>query len=318
MFFLINFKENITINQNTFIMKKLFIATASLALLLPLSCSKDETTEIEPVEPEVTQQDELTIENSLDNLVGDHLDSHFEVIEYPDGTKKESITIGDDGVMPEEQFNEIVEDYKLALQAKEEGKDFKQFRTNNLVNLRGRSTRTIRILGLNQGDRKLSQREINGLYGAVNMYNELGLRIKFNITLGRDQGGFDIVVRRRFIKGYGGKAQFPRNGNPGTFIYSNSQTGDNKYSYNAIKHLMAHEIGHCIGMRHNDWMNRITCNKNKPKRESSANGNIYITGPRGADRSDGGSIFNACVPTRSTNGNFNRNDRNFLYTLYGF
>ena len=54
-----------------------------------------------------------------------------------------------------------------------------------------------------------------------------------------------------------GVAGFPTGGNPYKWIQIFS--GTDSYNTNIIEHLITHEMGHCIGMRHTDWFSRQSC-----------------------------------------------------------
>ena len=283
------------------------------ALILMMSCESDKSADelTSPTNKSGTvEREEDVIPLRLEDLVGDHLDTTYETFELEEGNIVESVVIGGDGFMPQPQFESIVD------KVRNSNPGAKQFRTSNLVSAPFGRVRTITIRGVNSGNRRLSGRELTGLRQAVDLYNRLNLRIRFQLSFGPDNGNSDIFVRRRFIGGFGGIAQFPRNGGrPGSYIFLNSQTGAGNITDNAIRHLMAHEIGHTIGMRHNDWNTRLSCFRDNQGRESTASGVIYVNGPgAGIDRN---SIYNACLSIANTNGQFNQNDINFLRALYG-
>jgi Dual-action HEIGH metallo-peptidase len=121
-----------------------------------------------------------------------------------------------------------------------------------------------------------------GLDQALARYNNLNLRIRFQ----RVTSGGNIVISGANLGTSGGgcilgqASGFPTaSGNPsGGFTLSTSSCAVSYLNTaNKADEVMAHEIGHCIGFRHTDYMNRSSCGQNS--NEGSAGiGAINIPG----------------------------------------
>ena len=143
---------------------------------------------------------------------------------------------------------------------------------------------------------------------ALARYNAENLGITFN----RVASGGDIVIRIVNTRQYIASAGFPSGGNPYNEIkYAKTYT---TYSDGFMTTVVAHEIGHCIGFRHTDYMDRsYSCGGSTANEGASTVGAIHIPGtPTVADP---GSWMLACL-SASTNRPFNNNDKTALNYLY--
>ena len=96
-----------------------------------------------------------------------------------------------------------------------------------------------------------------------------------------------------------------------TYSFSTS-TGTTNINF--IATILAHEIGHCIGFRHTDYMNRAYSCGGTAYNEGSANvGAIHIPGTPTA--ADANSWMLACI-AKDVDRPFNANDKIALNYLY--
>lgn len=146
---------------------------------------------------------------------------------------------------------------------------------------------------------------------AIRRYNALGMRL----TMSRVSGTADInIVTFYQVSNTLGSSGFPdANGNPYNTIQMNTYWYSSSTNIGYLASIMAHEMGHCIGFRHTDYMNRqYSCGGRKYNEGSAGVGAIWIPGtPTGPDAN---SWMLAC----SSGGDrpFTANDQIALKALY--
>jgi len=184
-----------------------------------------------------------------------------------------------------------------------------QYRTSNLVT---GLPRTITIIGYTGSCCALTSKMRTALQWAVNNYNRLNTGLNFPLTFGTNYQNKDITVYNNGASGGGGSAGFPfSNGDPYNFVQINA--GTNSFDTNVVEHVMTHEIGHCLGLRHTDYFNRSLSCGTGGNEGSGGVGAILIPGtPSGFDPN---SIMLSCFSS-SEDGEFGQFDIVALETLY--
>ncbi len=176
-----------------------------------------------------------------------------------------------------------------------------QYRTTNLVT---GLPRTITISS--SGD--VSSNVSSAIDVAIARYNGQNL----TLTLQRVASGGQINIK--IVNGgpYIASAGFPSGGNPYNTVKFNRQYQN--WQNSTLASVFAHEIGHCIGFRHTDYMDRsFSCGGSTSNEGASSVGAIHIAGtPTGPDA---GSWMLACIGN-GINRPFNSNDRTALNALY--
>ena len=296
-------------------LRLLFSALVVVTLaLVTFSCDVDDRqSDLEPKPVALTQEQDPQGDAHYHNdaLAGyeaeivEHLDDHSVnlddleqvTVERPDGTVENLFLMEGDIEITEEQLRAIKDDMDAGL---------KQYRTSNLVS----SPQVITVIGYTGGSYALTSKMRTALSWCVNNYNALNTGLTFSLSYAASTSA-DIVVYRNFTNGgAGGSAGFPSNGNP--YKWVQIYAGMENYNTNVNEHVMTHEIGHCMGLRHTDYFSRASCGQNS--NEGSAGvGAIHIPGtPTGIDWN---SVMLACFSS-SEDGEFGFYDRVALEYLY--
>jgi hypothetical protein len=215
------------------------------------------------------------------------------VQKHPEGYLVEGdIVITEDALntKPESQFLRIAE--------------AEQYRTYNLV---GSLPRTITV----RVSTNLPSAYITAADEAIRRYNAENLLVHFTRVT---SGGNIVLSAAPSGAGYLASAGFPSGGNPyGSVLVNSAYLGSNPGT-NYLGTILAHEMGHCIGFRHTDYMARqYSCGGSAYNEGASSVGAVLIPGtPSGPDS---GSWMLACIGT-GQNRPFNSNDRIALNYLY--
>ncbi len=175
-----------------------------------------------------------------------------------------------------------------------------QYRTTELV--AGPRTITISTSG------KVNANVSAGIDLAIARYNAEPIGLIFQ----RVASGGNINIRIVNGGGYIASAGFPSGGNPYYEVKFNRTYQD--WGVPTLGSVLAHEIGHCIGFRHTDYMNRAySCGGSASNEGDGGVGAIHIpntpTGP------DAGSWMLACTGS-TTDRPFNTADKIALAELY--
>jgi len=176
-----------------------------------------------------------------------------------------------------------------------------QYSTNNLV------TSLPRVISVSVSG-SVSTAFSDAVNHAIARYNQQNL----SITFSRVSSGGDIVIRIVNTGQYIASSGFPTNsGDPyNTVKYAKKYT---TYSDGFMTTVLTHEMGHCIGFRHTDYMNRsYSCGIGGNEGDGGVGAN-YIPGT--ATGPDPGSWMLACLSS-TTNRPFNSNDVAALKYLY--
>ena len=182
--------------------------------------------------------------------------------------------------------------------------DEEQYRTTNLV------TGTPRTITVTTSGSNITAGLSTAINDAIARYNAENLSLTF--VRGGSSGGGNINIRVVSTNQYIASAGFPSGGNPyNTIKYAKTY---NNYSNGFMTTVIAHEMGHCIGFRHTDYMSRqYSCGGSAYNEGSAGVGAILIPGtPSGPDPN---SWMLACL-SATTNRPFNANDKVALNYLY--
>jgi hypothetical protein len=244
------------------------------------------------------------------SLLTENVLSKLEAAYFDSSSAKVISFMGETGVMVEDMFFTFQQIDELGSTSNIPNTE--HYRTNNLV------TSLPRVITISM-DPALGTLGSNALNDAIDMYNGENLLISFQRVNfgGRGKNKADIEVTEFYELESGGfitlgiAAGFPtRKGDPAKGFGINSRWFELLNPSRAeVAGTMAHEIGHCIGLRHTDYQTRESCGQNI--NEGSAGvGAIYIPGtPTGSDPT---SLMQSCGPAD----NLNNNDKIALDVIY--
>lgn len=265
-------------------MLKRFLNLAALALVITAlnSCVQDQVTINDSLSADVLQK--------ITNL-GFSADGAFA---YEDG-----VIVEGDIFLTKEDLARGTMDLANSLTIADE----EQYRTTNLV------TGTPRTIVVSTSGSNITAALSTAINDAIARYNAENLSLTF--VRGGSSGGGNINIRVVNTGQYIASAGFPSGGNP-YFEIKYAKTYNN-YSNGFMTTVLAHEMGHCIGFRHTDYMNRSYSCGTGGNEGSSGVGAIHIPGtPTGPDAA---SWMLACL-SATTNRPFNANDKVALAYLY--
>jgi hypothetical protein len=231
-------------------MKKLLAVAAIAALGGILSCQSDEN---------------LSPKNQISKDVADKI--------YNLGFSNQNVQAVEDGYIVEGDI--LLNDADLNAKPSHQLlriAETEQYRTYNLVSV----PRVIKVSISN----KLPASYVAALDEALARYNALGISITFQ----RVSSGANISI----VKGNGNylaSAGFPTSGgSPYNQVKVNS-TAIGSQPQSTVASIIAHELGHCVGFRHTDYMDRsYSCGGSAVNEGASTVGAVQIPGtPSGPD-----------------------------------
>lgn len=187
------------------------------------------------------------------------------------------------------------------------------YRTTNVVSTPASGQRTITVR-LGSG---FPSYYSTGLDQALARYNNLNLKIRFQ----RVTSGGNIVITGRNLGTSGGgcilgqASGFPTSsGNPSSgFVLSTSSCATSYLNTaNKADEVIAHEIGHCIGFRHTDYMNRSSCGQNVNEGTAGV-GAVHIPGTPTTVTGSYNSWMMACTNNSPTFSSADGTALNYVY-----
>jgi len=282
---------------------KLLVAIPVIAFALFITaCQTDgPATQEDEVAEGLTEELTEAEEDFIASLDVNLNDAELQDFVFPDGSTEPRYIVEGDIALTVEEFEQ------LQLSTGELEATIRQYRTYNLCN----SPQTINVIGYTGGGGYgLTNKMQTALSWAINNYNNINTGLYFTLTYGTNYNPYDIVVYRVPNGNVGGVAGFPySNGNPYKWVQIFS--GMDNYNTNTNEHVITHEIGHCVGLRHTDWWNRASCGGGSEG--ANPDGAVHVPGT--PTNIDWNSVMLACFGSNE-DGEFGYYDQVALEYLY--
>jgi len=263
-------------------MRQILLLAAFVALAVGLnSCAKTEPVLVSPVDSGLSQEIKAKI-----NALGFSADEAYAT----DG----GYIVEGDIFLSDEDLSKVSPIQSLIVG------DVEHYRTTNLVTGLPRVLR-VRYTGSTTA---IS----NAINTAISRYNAQGLRVTF---LRVTSSPYHITINNVSGVSYIASAGFPSGGNPyPTISFNTAYAG---WNASTLATVLAHEMGHCIGFRHTDYMNRAYSCGTGGNEGSAGVGAIHIPGtPTGPSAA---SWMLACIGN-GTNRPFTASDVTALNYVY--
>ncbi|WP_375415882.1 M57 family metalloprotease [uncultured Hymenobacter sp.] len=180
-----------------------------------------------------------------------------------------------------------------------------QYRTTEVVSVGAGRTVSVAVSSV------LPAAYVTATDEVIRRYNAENLLIK----LVRVSSGGEITLTEAPRNArYLASAGFPTGGNPFNSVKVNARSIGTANPATYIATILAHEIGHCIGFRHTDYMDRsYSCGGSVSNEGASTVGAVLIPGTPAT--ADSNSWMLACIGS-GANRPFNANDRTALSFIY--
>lgn len=277
----------------------------SIGLVLGLAgCDvEDGVDDQELLDPELAELDAETVE-IIENLqLAGYPRAEIEVDD------DENVIVGGDAVVSLEASREMIGSDDDEHDDHDHEQSFRQYRTNNLVDS------SVQIICLD-GDALVPHLNLYvGMQGAIAKYNQLDLSFRFYQYYGfppaPNGDDCDAIITFTTQAGTSSQAGFPSGGQPYDTIIMGTGTAD--YGVNVSRHVIMHEIGHTLGLRHTDYFNRSYSCGTGGNEGSAGVGAVHIPGTTPGYDTD--SVMNSCYSPSST-GVFSIWDKLALWTIY--
>jgi hypothetical protein len=219
------------------------------------------------------------------------------------------VIVGGDAVVTLEASREMIGLTRTGESAEGGDDVFRQYRTTNVIDS------AIDNICINGSALSANTTLSAALDGAIANYNNQNLTFNLTRISGPPGSGCDAVINAVLTSGSGGLAWFPAGGLPYETV--NIGSGVAAYGAGVAKHVITHEIGHCIGFRHTDYYNRaISCGWDPDPNEGQGGVGAHHIPNTPYTAVYNGSIMNSCFNPGST-GVWTAEDLDALHQLYG-